>query len=97
MRQLSFLFLSLLFLIPSAAHAQSQSKQEEGTSRDSAFQVESIALLNSTNEFGQRSPSAKIMGGYIKSIEAADGWPYHCRFRESQAKNPASETLASQA
>lgn len=71
MRQLSFLFLSLLFLIPSAAHAQSQSKQEEGTSRDSAFQVENIALLNSTNEFGQRSPSPKIMGGYIKSIEAA--------------------------
>ena len=34
------------------------------------FQVENIALLNSSSEFGLRAGSIQIVAGYIKSIEA---------------------------
>lgn len=71
MQRLSILLLSLLFLMPIEARAQSQDRKEDRAAKNKVFQVENIALLNAISEFGKRAPSTKIMADFIKAVEAA--------------------------
>ena len=68
MAKLSLLILSLLFGSTSSLFAQDDRK--ENFEKVEVFQVENIALLNSTEEFGQRAGSARVVAGFIKAIEA---------------------------
>ena len=72
MQKLSILILIFLISLIGLAHVVGQEKQA-GDSETSAFEVDSIVLLNPMEEFGQRTGSVKVVAGYIKIIKAAFG------------------------
>ena len=87
MAKLFLLILSLLFGSTSSLFAQDDRK--ENSEKVEVFQVENIALLNSTEEFGQRAGSARVVAGFIKAIEAEINSLLRASFRKTRLPKTA--------